>query len=102
MANTNFPRLVKALRESLGLTQEQLAREIGVSFSTVDVSESGHRRPQPYVARRRREMADEAGMERREYNEWSVEHLAVTLCDRKARWLEAPFWNLERPQRPYG
>lgn len=35
MTNTDFPRLVKALRDKRGFTQEELAHEIGVSFSTV-------------------------------------------------------------------
>ena len=69
MANTDFPRLVKALRDKRGLTQEQLAREIGVSFSTVNVWENGHRRPQPYLAKRLLEMADEAGLDQEEYED---------------------------------
>lgn len=63
MTNTDFPSLVKAIREKRGLTQEQLAREIGVSFSTVNTWENGHRKPQPYLAKRLLEMADEAGLD---------------------------------------
>ena len=62
MATTDFPRLVKDLRNKRGLTQEQLAREIGVSFSTVNVWENGHRQPQPYLAKRLLEMAQQAGL----------------------------------------
>ena len=69
MASTDFARLVKALRDKRGLTQEQLAHEIGVSFSTVNVWENGHRRPQPYLAKRLLEMADEAGLDRKEYED---------------------------------
>lgn len=48
--------LVKRLRERMGLTQEQFAREVGVTFSTVNLWENGHRRPQPYLLRRLLEM----------------------------------------------
>jgi DNA-binding transcriptional regulator YiaG len=36
---------VKALREQLGWTQERMARELGVSFATVNRWEKGHRSP---------------------------------------------------------
>lgn len=67
MTNIDFSVLVKALRDKRGLTQEQLAREIGVSFSTVNVWENGRRKPQPYLAKRLLEMADEAGLDPSEY-----------------------------------
>ena len=69
MANTKFPRLVKALRDKRGLTQEQFVREIGVSFSTINVWENGHRHPQPYVSKRLLEMAEEAGLDQEEYED---------------------------------
>jgi transcriptional regulator with XRE-family HTH domain len=47
----------------IGLTQEQFAREVGVTFSTVNLWENGHRRPQPYLMRRLLEM--EASLEQR-------------------------------------
>ena len=68
MTNTDFASLVKALRVKRGLTQEQLAREIGVSFSTVNVWENGRRRPQPFLAKRLHEMAYEAGLDPKEYS----------------------------------
>ncbi len=49
-------RLVKQLRERLGLTQERFAQEVGVTFSTVNQWENGHRRPQPYLLKRPFEM----------------------------------------------
>jgi transcriptional regulator with XRE-family HTH domain len=52
-----IPALVKSLRQRLGLTQEQLAREVGVTFGTVNQWENGHRRPQPFLLRRLVEMA---------------------------------------------
>jgi transcriptional regulator with XRE-family HTH domain len=45
----------------MGLTQEQFAREVGVTFSTVNLWENGHRRPQPYLLNRLFEM--EASLE---------------------------------------
>ena len=39
------PEEVKKLRGSLGMTQEQLARELGVSFATVNRWENGKRNP---------------------------------------------------------
>lgn len=36
---------VKALRQNLGMTQEDLAHELGVTVSTVNRWENGHTRP---------------------------------------------------------
>lgn len=44
--------MVKRLRERMGLTQEQFAQELGVTFSTVNQWENGHRHPQPYLLKR--------------------------------------------------
>lgn len=52
----DIPRLVKYLRERLGLTQEQFAHEVGVTFSTVNQWENGRRRPQPFLLKRLLEM----------------------------------------------
>lgn len=41
------PALVKRLRERMGLTQEQFAQEVGVTFSTVNEWGNGRRRPHP-------------------------------------------------------
>jgi transcriptional regulator with XRE-family HTH domain len=40
----------------LGLTQEQFAHEVGVTFSTVNQWENGRRRPQPFLVKRLLEM----------------------------------------------
>ena len=56
MREKDVPALVKSMRERMGLTQEQFAQEIGVTFSTVNQWENGHRRPQPYLFRRLLEM----------------------------------------------
>jgi putative transcriptional regulator len=49
LTNENIPALVKDLRKDLGLTQEQLARELGVAFCTVNQWENGRRVPQPFL-----------------------------------------------------
>lgn len=46
------PELVAGLRGAARLTQEELARRLGVSFSTVNAWESGRARPQPRHRRR--------------------------------------------------
>lgn len=56
MEERDYPVLVRRLRERMGLTQEQFAQEVGVTFSTVNQWENGHRRPQPYLQRRLLEM----------------------------------------------
>ncbi|GAB4195620.1 MAG: hypothetical protein OHK0013_02000 [Sandaracinaceae bacterium] len=43
--STDFAVLVRSLRDHLGLTQEQFAQQLGVSFSTVNVWENGKREP---------------------------------------------------------
>ncbi len=40
-----FPSLLKKVREHLNLSQEDLARELGVSFSTVNRWENGKTKP---------------------------------------------------------
>lgn len=67
MPTIRFPTLLKALRQSRELTQEHLAREIGVSFSTVNVWENGHRYPQPFLANRILELARAAGLDPEEF-----------------------------------
>ncbi len=69
MASTDFPSLLKALRQMRELTQEQLAREIGVSFSTVNVWENGRRHPQPFLANKIEELARAAGLDPEEFKD---------------------------------
>lgn len=40
-----FSDIVKSIRKQLGITQEQLAHELNISFSTVNRWENGHRVP---------------------------------------------------------
>jgi DNA (cytosine-5)-methyltransferase 1 len=51
--------LVRRLRAVRGLTQEGLARELGVSFATVNGWENGRHRPIPALSRKLAEMAAE-------------------------------------------
>ncbi len=41
----NFPKRVKEVRRQLGLSQEELAHELGVSFATVNRWENGRTSP---------------------------------------------------------
>lgn len=59
MQDRDIPGLVKQLRERMALTQEQFARAVGVTFSTVNQWENGHRKPQPYLLKRLTEMEAE-------------------------------------------
>ena len=61
MAVINIPALVKGLRKRQGLTQEQFAHEVGVTFSTVNQWENGRRRPQPFLLKRLLEMEAASG-----------------------------------------
>ena len=61
-AAIDYHRLVRQLRTARGLTQEQLARELNVTFGTVNGWENGRHRPIPALAIRLVEMAREAGV----------------------------------------
>ena len=43
--NGDFPALVKQVRRQLSLSQEDLARHLGVSYTTVNRWENGQSRP---------------------------------------------------------
>ena len=62
--NHNIPKIVKQLRERLGLTQEQFAQKVGVTFSTVNHWENGKRTPQPFLVRRLVEMKEESDVKK--------------------------------------
>lgn len=40
-----FSEIIKSIRKQLGITQEQLAHELNVSFSTINRWENGHTVP---------------------------------------------------------
>lgn len=45
--NMEFHMIIKCVRHELGLSQEQLARELNISFSTINRWENGKSRPSP-------------------------------------------------------
>lgn len=59
MADLDVPKLVKELRGRLGLTQEQFAQKVGVTFGSVNHWENGKRTPQPFLIRRLLELKNE-------------------------------------------
>lgn len=52
MRPLDYSKLVKQLRDRMGMTQEQFAQAIGVTYSTVNQWENGHRQPQPFLKKR--------------------------------------------------
>ncbi len=51
---------VRLMRRKLGWSQERLARELGVSFSTISRWERGHGQPSPMAERLLRELTRQA------------------------------------------
>ncbi len=45
LSNQDVPELVKEIRKQLFLSQEDLARELGVSFTTINRWENGQVKP---------------------------------------------------------
>lgn len=60
-----IPRLVRAIRAARGLTQEKLAQELGVTFSTVNGWENGRHHPIPSLLRALQRMAAASGINRK-------------------------------------
>jgi len=58
MDTQDTPSVVRQIRKATGWTQEKLAQEIGVSFSTVNAWERGRRSPQPFLLKRLLELMD--------------------------------------------
>ncbi|MBD2497895.1 helix-turn-helix transcriptional regulator [Nostoc sp. FACHB-280] len=52
---------LRELRILAGLTQEQLASSIGVTYSTINRWENGHTRPMPLAMQKIEEMAKDMG-----------------------------------------
>lgn len=53
--------LVKSLRDLLGLSQEKFAARLGVTFSSVNRWENGHRKPSPLAMKQIEAMLIEMG-----------------------------------------
>jgi putative transcriptional regulator len=63
----DFTALVREIRQARHITQEQLARELRVTFSTVNGWENGKHRPIPALERRLVELADASEIPQRRY-----------------------------------
>ena len=68
-ARVDFARLISDLRAATGLTQEQLAHEIGVTYGTVNCWENGRHRPLQVLARALLRRASRAGVEPQDLTE---------------------------------
>ena len=64
MSRLSVPELVQLIREHAGLTQEGLARELGVSFATVNAWERGRSTPRSQHVEALGAMADRLGISR--------------------------------------
>ena len=55
---SELARKIRELRSKLGLTQEQFAAKVGVTFSTVNRWENGNGKPSPLAMRQIEELMD--------------------------------------------
>lgn len=58
----NVPQILKKIRKTLNLTQEQLAQRLRVSFVTVNEWENGKRRPSPLAKAAIEQLVRDAGI----------------------------------------
>lgn len=61
MKDRDIPRMIKKLRKELGLTQEQFAAKVGVTFSTINRWENGKGKPSPLAMLRINELQNKSG-----------------------------------------
>jgi DNA-binding transcriptional regulator YiaG len=54
----DLAKKIRGLRSKLGLTQEQFAAKVGVTFSTVNRWESGKSKPSPLAMRQIEELME--------------------------------------------
>lgn len=54
-------KLIRELRMITGLTQEQFAAELGITYSTANRWENGHAKPSPLAMQKIKEMLQEMG-----------------------------------------
>lgn len=62
MTDKSPSELVKAIRKSMGLTQEQFAAQFGVTVATVNRWENGRAVPQPLAMKNLNELAAKHGL----------------------------------------
>jgi DNA-binding transcriptional regulator YiaG len=60
-----LPGLLRSLREKLGLSQEQFAQRLGVTWSTVNRWENGKGKPSPLAREKLRAALTDAGLQGR-------------------------------------
>ncbi len=60
---SNIPSILRAIRDALGITQEQLAERLGVSFATVNRWENEQNAPQKAAREAIKSLAREAGLD---------------------------------------
>lgn len=59
MPKQDIVKRIKELRAAMGLTQEQFAAAVGVTYATVNRWENGNANPQPLALRRIDELSRE-------------------------------------------
>lgn len=57
----DIPRLVRALRQRTGLTQEKFAAKLGVTFPTINRWENGRAKPSPLALKQIEDMLRNLG-----------------------------------------
>ena len=65
----NTSKVIKEIRAHLGLGQAELARELGVSFATVNRWERGHFAPSPVALKALKQLCRERGLDFQQYEE---------------------------------
>jgi DNA-binding transcriptional regulator YiaG len=61
--NENRGNLIRTLRQTLGMTQEEFAHEVGVTVSTVNRWENAHSEPNKLAWKAIRELAVSRGLD---------------------------------------
>ncbi len=59
MAKKGVPKMIRELRAVLGLTQEQFAAKVGVTFTTVNRCENNKARPSPLTLQKIEELQNQ-------------------------------------------
>ena len=59
--DSELAKMIRELRAKLGLTQEQFAAKVGVTWSTVNRWENGRGHPSPLAMRRIDELMEKSG-----------------------------------------
>jgi len=60
-AQADTSRLVRALRERMGLTQEKFAAKLGVTYPTINRWENGRAKPSPLALKQIEDLARSLG-----------------------------------------